>query len=197
MPRPAIHSFGDIQAELDFIAKGQATKIFDSGYLAADAASIDSGPIPGGFDLIEFLIQGRTTYAIAVTTGGVQLRFNGDSGNNYYYETVLDANAVYGGANNQATPEAGHRINMPGTTIADPLANAVTRIWIPFYDGSTWAKTALFVSGMFDIAAGANGRARAGVMHWNSAAPITQALLIAQAGGGVLKAGSRMVVRGL
>ena len=174
------------------------TLIFDATVTGAPAASLDTGPIiPAGFVAIEALIICRSTYATAVTTGGVGIRCNGDAGNNYTFEGVQDSGGVYAGATNNTVPESTWRTNVPGTTIADANVPAICRYWIPFYDTTLFYKTALLNSGMTDPASGVNCRSRQAHCQWLSLAAINQLTLVAQAGGGALGIGTRMVVAGI
>lgn len=171
--------------------------IFDQT-LTALAASIDTGVngIPPGFPALEVLITCATTVSgFAVTTSQVGVQINGDAGANYYYESVTDANGVYAGSNNQATPDSGvGRINCPGAN-AGAGSVCIARLLLHNYDNATFKKLGLLSHTMYDPTAAANGRCRVTSLFWNSTAAINQLALVAKVNQ--LSIGTRMTIRGL
>ena len=173
------------------------SKILFDQVLAATGPTIDTGAggIPGGYAYIEALITAATDFpgvAVTTTAGGIQV--NADAGANYFYESLLDANGVYGGSNNQTTPDSGVlRINMPGAT-AGAGSLCIARCIFHNYDVTTLNKIALLEHTMFDPTAAANGRTRVTAAYWKSTAAITRLALLMKSNN--LLAGSRLTIIG-
>lgn len=81
-----------IDAETRLAAYTDTGDIISVQTLGADAATIDFPSIPAGFRTLYITGYGR--FANAATTTNVGLRFNGDIGSNYSYETLSGAGAA-------------------------------------------------------------------------------------------------------
>jgi hypothetical protein len=180
---------------------GTSCVLFDQT-LTAPAASIDTGPnyIPPGFVAVEAIFTGAASQATAVTTGSCGIQLNGDTGNNYFYESLLDVNSTYGGGNNGVgglpgglSPDGLLRINLPGST-AGAGSVGVGRYLFHNYDGAVFNKCAILSHVLYDPTAAANGRSRHAAAFWANTAPITRMTMLN--GSANLVAGSRFTIIG-
>lgn len=166
------------------------TTIFDTT-LGVDTASFDTGAggIPGGFSELEVLMMLRTDEAAAVSNANLTL--NNDSGANYDVQGVSSNNST----NNASAAQAQTSILflVHGTGGSASYAG-VTRLLIPFYDGTTFYKTGLFQQVADDATATNNWYGGKG-FTWRNTGAITR-LAIAAAAGQKFKAGSRLVIKG-
>lgn len=167
---------------------GASQVLYDSGALAAPAASLDSGA--GGFVTT---FNNLTVYYVArgdqaAATISALIRLNGDSGANYSWQGW----AYVGGAN-------GSRGNVTGQTSVTlndgvPAATAtagfagVGQILIPMYSGTAFHKAFYAAHG------GGNDQ----MMHesgtWHNTGAVTRVQIIPSAGNWI--AGSRMIIYG-
>lgn len=132
--------------------------------------------------------MGRTTEAVVLST--VAVTFNGDTGANYDFSSIRNANATLTGSNTLAAAN----INLPffGTS-AQAGAATCLHLWIPFYTGTTFHKMGnVLISHVEDTAADARNYAIG--LRYRSTSAITQATVTA--GSGSLLAGTRLLVLG-
>ncbi len=163
--------------------------IYDSGYLGAAAASVDSGAIiPATYRLLEVYVIARTTQA--ALTSSYQLRFNNDSGSNYARQFVRGADltaSAFGSATETGFPA----ICAANTAGAAIYSTAVFHV--PFYTGGSHNRTINWIDGhVADATANRVVNTQAG--RWFSNATITRISIHAVSGN--LDTGSRMIIIG-
>jgi hypothetical protein len=175
--------------------------------LSVPAASIDPGAnsIPAGYAVIEFYFQGASDSVTGVTLAGTGLQINGDTGANYYWESVADvgANAGTGGAGqyggsalskNASAGDAGAiRMNLPGAS-AGAGSSYLAHGRIFNYDNTTWKKVLIISHGLYDPTTSVNARSRSALGYWDNTAAITQIAMVST--GHNLVAGSRLTIYG-
>jgi hypothetical protein len=169
---------------------GGLTVLFDET-LAGDAAAIDTGAggIAGDCDVLYVWVLARTSQA--VVTSSALLEINGDTGTNYDFERVRGANVTLAGFG--AVAQAGPNIEVPGNN-SDAGAVGVIVFTIPGYAQTTFHKVADWRAFAPEDTVG-NLIVGSGGFRWRNTAAITQ--LTVTAGGGVLRAGSRLLVLGV
>lgn len=167
--------------------------LFDSGYLGADAASIDTGAggIAGGhFCLIVF---GYLRTSAAVVNDNVVVTWNNDSGANYdFIRTQNSAGTVAGSTGTGGT--SGLAGTVPG---ANDAANNFGSLhgWVPAYDGTTNKKSGRWQSDGADATAANSVQTDIGFCYRSTSA-ISRLKIASNTGGANLKAGSRLIIYG-
>lgn len=115
-----------------------AMTLISSQTLGSAAATVTFSSIPGTFNHLRLIIQGRVS--IVGSNDQIILRFNSDTGTNYYQE------ALYGSGTG-ATVEQGLGLTRfaftawPGTTVANATLIGSTEITLPFYAGTAFGKS--------------------------------------------------------
>ena len=168
--------------------------LFDSGVLAAPAASIDTGA--GGFATayrdLQLTIYGRSDKA-AVVFDTLTIQFNGDTGANYdFVDTGMHASSTLYAEGDVTT--AISVVTLPAAT-ATANAFATVNVWIPNYAGTVGWKALTGHAARIDANTAANLYVRNFMGVYQSTSAISR-VKIAAAGGNLI-AGSRLVVRGL
>ena len=166
--------------------------LYDSGEIGADAASIDTDPtVLTGYKHLKVVANLRSTRAAQPSDQG-NMRFNNDSGNNFYGQTVFASGVTEDGSEFIAQPAI--VLNWPGATATAGYFSMFEGTIIN-YSSTTMRKmiswqqtrnTALSTGTMATYAAGA---------YWDSVAAITRISVFAS-NGNVL-AGSRLTVYGM
>jgi hypothetical protein len=176
---------------------GGFVTLYDSGYLAAAAAAIDSGA--GGFSIslnhLKALLIARGDTAAVATT--IQLQFNGDTGANY------DQGGMYHGASFSpvmtaddvaASTSLGGSCYIPGAN-ANTAKAGLAQLDVPFYSNSTFHKIGLLNGGEIEDTAATNNNLQSwNTIQWRSIAAITRVKVTLAAGN--FAAGSRLIVYG-
>ncbi len=167
--------------------------LYDSGYLGADAATIDTGAAgiaAGHFCLI---LVGYFRLDTAATSDNVLGRWNNDSGANYDSQRIQTINATVGGlaGNAQTSFLVG---GFPANTDA---ANNFGGLWgyVPAYDATTNKKAGRCSSDAADPTA-ANMLTADVSWHYRSTSALSRLAIFPQTGGQKFKAGSRLVIYG-
>lgn len=170
---------------------GGLVTLYDSGYLGADAASIDTGAagIAAGHGNLMIFCWLRT--ADASTNQNIVGRFNNDAGANYNYSRIQNAGGVTGASN---AAQTSFFAGIGSASLADANVFAPMTIEIPAYDQTTNKKAGNAVSSTIDSNTGHMVQSIMGFM-WASTAAISRFAVFSSAGGN-LKAGSRMMVCG-
>jgi hypothetical protein len=168
---------------------GIGALLFDST-LGGDAASIDTGAngIAQTQNILEILIYARTDEAVVGST--VAVTFNNDAGANYDRQALIGtaaASVAQGTALNNLAPQ------VPGATTAANYFGTV-QIIIPNYQTTSGFKCGTLVAGRVDSTA-ANERVEVWSFAYRATIAISR-LKIANGGGTVLKAGTRLLVYG-
>ena len=166
--------------------------LYDSGYLAGDAASIDTGAggVAAGHFCLHVVVYARS--AGAVTSDNIGLTINNDNTALYSANRLQNSNTTVSGASVVAqttaligaVPGANATGSYFGTIVGD----------MPAYDATANNKSGLFVASAVDDTAAHCAIATIGVAYKATAA--ISRLKIASQAGSNLKAGSRMVVYG-
>lgn len=148
--------------------------------------------VPQGWnDLVLHLVHRTNRANIADGTG---IRFNADSGNNYYVEGISAVGATVGSIQTLATSSL-----QTGGSVGDSAPAGYfgsSEIVIPSYADATKAKTIVAKS------TGPRGTGSGNIVtevfggFWNSLVPIYRIQLIPTAGGTLFKKGSRLTVYG-
>jgi hypothetical protein len=171
---------------------GGLSLLYDSGVLAGNAATIDTGAggIAGSAKVMRIVAYLRTDQA--VQTVAALLTFNADTGNNYDRVAVQGVN-VTASANNSVG-----RANFDGLlatgTSADADSFCGSELTIPQYAGAHH-KTLTGTSSAVGTSAAANTLARMTGGRWKSTAAISRAAFALAAGNFV--AGSRVTIWGM
>ena len=157
------------------------------------ATSITFSSIPGTYSGLMIQFSGRVTDSAAAENLNIQ--FNGDTGANYFSQSVQanQSSATGSASNATGTPF------IAGVTGASANANrpALVTIEIPNYAGTTFFKMASAKEAYFS-ATGTNNALSSGVvgMEWENTGAITSVKLI-DGGGGNYVAGSTVTLYGL
>lgn len=169
---------------LDFTVSGSSVSSLDSN-------TILSGNIPQTSTNLLMIFRGVTDQASAQT---VSLRFNNDSGANYYYSFVQGLGTTgtapaYTGASAQTVANA---------AVASPAANmpAMTNLMIQCYrDTSPNGKAFTYQSTFWDTGSGIPATRNGSGMYLSGANPITRIQIIP--GAGNINVGSRWTLYGI
>lgn len=173
---------------------GGLISLYDSGYLGADSATIDTGAggiASGHFALV---LVGYLRTDAAAGNDNIVVTLNNDSANNYDTQRNYGANgtASQSAFTGQPSALAGA---VPGNNAA---ANNFGSFWgsIPAYDGTTNKKSGRFQTDAADATA-ANAIVQDTAFCWRSTSAISRLSLASQTGGAKFKAGSRLVIYGV
>ena len=170
---------------------GGLVSLFDSGFLGADAASIDTGAngVPATHGTL--VIVGYLRSTVAGGNDNLNLTLNNDSSAIYSINRIQNVNTTLAGAS-FVTQTAGTAGTIPGATAT---ANYFGAFWgtMPAYDGATNFKTGYFITNCNDNTA-ANSLSTTCAIGYGSATAISRLKLAAA--GGNLKAGSRLIIYG-
>jgi hypothetical protein len=147
--------------------------------------------VPQSFNHLELAVMFRTT-STAAPNGPLYLRFNGDTGTNYGYQTMYGqgSTSATGGGSFQENSISSVPIGYGGTT-ATPAIVCVSTTWIPFYANVAFPKR--FVSTM------AYQRTIQTISaYWDRNAPIQSLeLSTSTAGGNSFWIGSEFILYGV
>lgn len=174
--------------------KGDAmVQLFDTTLTVANA-TIDTGasgiaPTANHLMIVLYLRSNA-----AATNDNLGLRFNNDSGANYYQSEVDSGNSSTPGASGQASATSMHLVVVPA---ASAPANAFSpfSIFVPNYLGTVGSKSAT-ISGGFQVSHGVTGtQSNQQAGWWDSTAAITRVQIVATTGQFI--AGCRMTIYGL
>lgn len=169
---------------------GGGAVLFDST-LGADAASIDTGAggIAQSQNVLEIWVIARTDQA-AVGSAAL-LTFNNDSGAVYDYEQLTGTNVTAAAAPGNA--QTSILLDAKGASAAANEASIVCLL-LPGYTQTTFFKAGTSIAGAADTTA-AGSIARVTSFQYRSTTAVSRAK-IANGGGTVLKAGSRLLILG-
>jgi hypothetical protein len=145
------------------------------------AATIDFTSIPSSYRVLQLHWVGQTENAAAQN---LNLRFNNDSGNNYFWGAMEIAGSSTGGPIN-----AGVIGVLSATGDASPVAGL---IYINYYAGTTWNKIA---RGEWSGQYGAAVRLGSADVIWLNAAAVTQVTLFGSVSN--IKVGSTFILYGI
>lgn len=164
--------------------------LFDST-LGADTASIDTGAggISAAWNVLDVYIIARTDEAIVFSS--INLTLNNDTGANYDRVFVSTTNATVTG--NNAVAQTAWNITSSGASQAAGVY-ATHILTIPAYAQTTAQKSAQITSACVGTAA-ANTAITAYGLNYRSTAAISR-MKLANGGGTVLKAGTRLTIFG-
>lgn len=165
--------------------------LYDSGALAAPAASIDTGAagVAGGYRMIEVVVIGRTDETVLTSTCAI--RFNNDSGANYNQTHAgWDSGGVSSGS---IVGNTGILMPMPGSTFT-ASSPGMWMYTVPFYADTTFHKVSQHAGNRAGNTAGNN------IVYnvtgtWRNTAAITRVAIFAPTGKNFI-VGSRMIVYG-
>ena len=169
--------------------------LYDSGYLGADTATIDTGAggIASGHFALEIFGYFRTD--AAVNNDNLVGLINNDSGGNYDHLRLL-TNTGSGTVVAAFTAQTALLMGVcPGNNDA---ANNFGSLWaaVPAYDGTTNKKSGRIHTDAAD-ATGGNAAACEISFSYRSTSAISRLSVSSQTGGAKLKAGSRLVIYGV
>lgn len=158
--------------------------------LAADAASIDTGAVlPPDFYVLEIYVSGQSTSA--VTSKDTYIRFNADTGGNYFRQYVLGNNTSITGSRDTLTGIQMQDIS--GTTSGATDEWAKGRLQVIGYSVAE-KHMCLGENASYNNAGAPNPGSFDTSSQWNNAAVINRVQWIPSSGN--LKAGSRMRILG-
>ena len=190
-PLQATDEFVIARGAADYKIPGSAVgiKLYDSGYLTASQASIDTGAgaIPTGFSEIEVIYYARGDKA-AVDDVGI-LRFNADSGGNYNWRKILLNNTSISGQSQ--TAQTGWETLWPAASAAAHIFG-IGRLTILGYDSGQYPAVESHYGGLADNAASSYMVLSQG---WYASTTAISRVSIAPSSGNLV-AGSRLIVRG-
>lgn len=185
---------GDLETTGSASGSGGLTVLYDSGYLGANQASIDTGAggiASGHFSL---LIVAYLRSTAAVSSDNVLAVFNNDASAVYNASRIQSGGgAVAGLAQSLATSALIG--NCPAASDTAKVFGALRGI-MPAYDGTTNFKSGVFESGSATDVAGNQNNTATGISY-ESATAISQIKLVPGTGGASFLAGSRLVVYGM
>lgn len=142
-----------------------------------DTNTLLSGALPTGYTHLKIIMQGLGT--TADTAVPVKLRFNNDSGANYYDQRLIGAGAT-ASADEALAATAGRIGNIPGSTATAALSSI--EVVIPNYRGTVfrkaWSSASMHAS---NTSTGTLQSAQLGGF-WNSTAAITRVAVIPNSG---------------
>lgn len=164
--------------------------LYDSGSIAAAAASIDSGvlTIPAWAKHLQFIARVRSDQAGSSTTNGPVIRFNNDSSSTYRSFDVVD---VGGGSLTSSGINLGHTSAVANSnSLANYWAHAVGVVPLAF-DTDVEKEAQTKMTGVYDSVP--NGASDASLYtHWPSTAAINRVSVSALVG--LLVAKSRLMI---
>jgi len=159
--------------------------------LQADAANFDVQSIPSMYKHLRIEAQLRGT--TAATTQQARIRFNNDSGGNYYWFSVTEY--IGGPAANEGNGETSAWAGVAAAASATATLTGTLGIDIPNYAATTFAKQFRGSSEYCTAASSTNTRVEDAVGLWNSTAAIERITLYPLADS--FKAGSRLTIYGM
>lgn len=161
-------------------AGGGDTLISAHTVAAGGETSHTFSTIPDTYQVLRLDLVGRSD-SNQTYWDDVCLRFNGDSGNNYWgTDEQLAGNSAYGYVHNTSSSGPILPIADASYAVAYPT---VGRIIIPFYKDTTWQKVAYANGGHhYGTVDGQHGPS-SGVCHWANTAAITSVTLLLRSGG--------------
>lgn len=173
---------------------GGLIQLYDSGYLGADAASIDTGAGGIAAGHVCLIVVGHLRSTNAVDNDNVVVAFNNDTSALYSVIRLLISSSGVGSA-----AFAGQTENlcgtMPGSNMTAGFFGSFHAV-IPAYDSASDNKEWLAQSGALD-----DGTARFAMGQftcaYKSATAISRMRIRSQGGAGNLKAGSRITIYGV
>ena len=171
--------------------------LYDSGYLSAAAASLDSGGsgFSTAFNHLKVLLLARGDTSAVTTT--LQLQFNGDTGASY------DTGGVNHGAtfNPPVLATDAAATTSLGASCTIPAANAnaskagIVQLDVPFYSNGTFHKIGLLDGGEIEDTSATNANQQTwNTVQWRSTSAISRVKATLAAGN--FAAGSRLIVYG-
>ena len=164
-----------------------ATSIVTS---ASSQVTISS--IPSTYD--HLIVRCSTRTSAAVNISSFTLRFNSDSGSNYYGGYIFSEGTVAGGSSGSGTSHStGGTIYMAGANVFNDLFS-INELTIFNYKNTSYKKTIGHLSGVAGDAAGFHGVGFGGGI-WNSTSAITSIDFLA--GGGNFVVGSSFRLYGI
>ena len=173
---------------------GGLIQLFDSGYLGADAASIDTGAggiASGHFCLVIF---GYFRSDTASATENLMVVLNNDTGANYNYVRNISQNGAVSGTATTGQTQGLLGIIPANTATANQFGSLQASL--PAYDGTANFKTILGLSASADATAINVVEYQTGITYKSTSA-ISRLKVFPQTAGKNLKAGSRLVIYGV
>ena len=170
------------------------TRLFNSVASGA-VASIDTGAngVAGTASSLLIVVVARSDRAGA-NVDTVALRFNGDTGANYYAENVSTTGTTAPVSNESLGQTSAQTMGCPGATAtANWFASVI--LFVPSYASTTPNKSVVYLDDYAKALTTNNIAATTGGLHWNSTAAINQVAIFAANGN--LIAGSRLTIYGL
>lgn len=160
--------------------------------LAATATSVSFTSIPATFSALQVVAQGRTDRVLA--RDAILVRFNNDSGANYYDEQSLFLDTAVSGSGSAAAT-SGNAGRFCAASAPASVAGLIV-VTVPAYTGTTFHKT--WVAQSFDSQSNATGGQENVAIggRWASTAAITRLDLLPSVGPNFL-AGSTFTLYGL
>lgn len=180
--------------ELDLDARQK--QLFDSGFLGAPQANFDISSISAAYNKLIVEAYLRSDRA-ANPADDWKLTFNGDTGNNYNGNAIVNAGGTVSGLSNNT-----QTANIQAGTSSVPAATATANYWGSLrieclaYAGTTNFKVVTFESYAATATGTANRWSVAGGGEWLSAVAINR-LTLAPALGSNWIAGSRLLLYGV
>lgn len=169
---------------------GALVAIADST-LGADAASLSISSIPGTYAYLKVVIQARTDRA--ATSDFIQIKFNNDTGANYYDQTIEGNGGTASAGQDVAQTRGLTMIAMGDTGVTN--AFSVHELLIPEYASTSKVKTMTgTIAAFFNTTSNFQTYAFGGL--WNQTAAITS-VKVEPIFGTNLKAGTRMTIYGM
>lgn len=159
--------------------------------LGVDAASVDITGIPATFAHLKLVIYARSD--VAATFTNLYLRFNGDTGANYDYQT-LSANATSVAAAEGVAQTVMQLGYMPANTAVANSFGACEAV-IPHYAGATNHKAVTASTHVRHTNASGGIRLDTSAGDWRAATAINQITVLGPSGN--LKAGTRVTLYGM
>lgn len=153
---------------------------------AGGAVNIDFTSIPGTYRHLRLEGAAQTESA---TVDYLTLRFNNDSGTNYYSQLLLASNTTVSGQEEAAVSD-GRIATLPDTAETQPVHFTID---VPFYASTVFRKVALSkFGGYYDSA----NRIGTGSLLWTNAAAVTRITVLTDSGSD-LKEGTRISLYGI
>jgi len=146
--------------------------------LGSSASSVSFSSIPASFRDLVLVIDGT-----ASVSTNVQVRFNGDSNNNYLYV------AMYGNGSTTSSFAESNISSITQLALANYSSNTLTQIMD--YSATDKHKTVLIRSN------GGNGFVQATAGRWGSTSAITSMVLTSSGSGATFNSGSNFALYGI
>lgn len=172
---------------------GGALTLIGSTVLAADAANLSVGSIPGSYSVLWVVLMVRST--AAVNLENVLVQFNADTTAANYFTQFTNSHGATVGGFQQIGNLAGVSVQTVGSTATANVFNAC-HLTIPQYASTTPVKGLIYLNANSAAFTSGNVQAQHGSGFWNSTAAITS-LTVVSASAANLKAGSMLAVYGM